>query len=172
MIRWTCRQCGEGLEVPDSLSRESLECPQCGVFNRPPEEQRSDIQAAPEGEFQVPVIDARDESKLIIAVPGNDLDDAKRNALAAGWALQDDAPPPADPKTKRSVFDQIAGDDPTERAVFFGNIRSAAVVGAVVIVLALVVWGIFYMAGADERERAAQREYDRFLKQVEELGGG
>lgn len=48
MIRWPCRQCGEGLEVPDSMSRELVTCPKCGKFCRPPEDQRSHIQTAPE----------------------------------------------------------------------------------------------------------------------------
>lgn len=115
-------------------------------------------------EFQVPVIDTRDGSKLIISVPGLDLDDAKRNALAAGWELQDEAPPPADPQTKRSVLDHLAGDDPAERAVFFGMLRSAAVIGGVLLVLALVTWGLVYLAGADDRKRESAREFNRLQR--------
>lgn len=37
MYLWECRQCGEQLEAPESLGNESIECPECGVFSRPPQ---------------------------------------------------------------------------------------------------------------------------------------
>ncbi|MFG0300678.1 MAG: hypothetical protein ACF8K1_13875 [Phycisphaerales bacterium JB047] len=48
MIQWQCRQCGEGIEVPESLASDAVECPQCGVFSRPPEELVPKIRTAPE----------------------------------------------------------------------------------------------------------------------------
>lgn len=38
MIQWPCRQCGEELEVPESLGSDSIECPSCGVSSRPPDD--------------------------------------------------------------------------------------------------------------------------------------
>lgn len=48
MIQWFCRQCGEGIEVPESLASDAIECPQCGVFSRPPEELIPKVITAPE----------------------------------------------------------------------------------------------------------------------------
>ena len=48
MIQWQCRQCGEGIEVPESLASDAVECPQCGVFSRPPEELIPKVITAPE----------------------------------------------------------------------------------------------------------------------------
>lgn len=48
MIQWQCRQCGEGIEVPESLASDAVECPQCGVFSRPPEERIPKIRTAPD----------------------------------------------------------------------------------------------------------------------------
>jgi len=48
MIQWECRQCGEGIEVPESLASDAIECPQCGVFSRPPDELIPNIRTAPE----------------------------------------------------------------------------------------------------------------------------
>ena len=48
MIQWHCRQCGEGIEVPESLASDAIECPQCGVFSRPPEELIPKVITAPE----------------------------------------------------------------------------------------------------------------------------
>ncbi|MCA9276855.1 MAG: hypothetical protein KDA29_12590 [Phycisphaerales bacterium] len=48
MIHWECRQCGEGIEVPESLASDAIECPQCGVFSRPPEELIPKVITAPE----------------------------------------------------------------------------------------------------------------------------
>ncbi len=31
MIQWTCRQCGEPLEAPESLAHEDLACARCGL---------------------------------------------------------------------------------------------------------------------------------------------
>lgn len=62
MIQWPCRQCGEGLEIPDSLSRDAVECPSCGVFSRPPDEhiprvitaqERQDPPSAKPGEYPI-----------------------------------------------------------------------------------------------------------------------
>jgi hypothetical protein len=54
MIQWQCRQCGEGIEVPESHATEAIECPQCGVFSRPPEELIPKITTAPEVESVPP----------------------------------------------------------------------------------------------------------------------
>lgn len=34
MIRWKCRQCGEGLEAPESLAGDRLACTRCGLDQR------------------------------------------------------------------------------------------------------------------------------------------
>lgn len=36
MIEFKCSQCGEGMEAPQSLAGEMLECPKCGLPNRVP----------------------------------------------------------------------------------------------------------------------------------------
>lgn len=48
MIQWQCRQCGEGIEVPESLASDAVECPQCGVFSRPPEDLIPKVRTAPD----------------------------------------------------------------------------------------------------------------------------
>lgn len=48
MIQWDCRQCGEGIEVPESLASDAVECPQCGVFSRPPDELLPKVRTAPD----------------------------------------------------------------------------------------------------------------------------
>ncbi len=35
MLNWDCRQCGESLEAPESLGRETINCPACGTPSRP-----------------------------------------------------------------------------------------------------------------------------------------
>lgn len=48
MIQWQCRQCSEQLEMPESAASESVECPKCGVFNRPPESAIPKVITAPD----------------------------------------------------------------------------------------------------------------------------
>lgn len=35
MIQWPCKECGEKLEVPESLAKEPIECPSCGAVTSP-----------------------------------------------------------------------------------------------------------------------------------------
>lgn len=46
MIRWKCRQCGEGLEAPESMAGDLIECCACGSMIRVPVETAATVRSA------------------------------------------------------------------------------------------------------------------------------
>ena len=70
MIHWLCRQCGEDLEVPESLASEAIECPQCGVFSHPPDELMPKVITAPESAPK-PKLPPRDDAAFSLVDPSD-----------------------------------------------------------------------------------------------------
>lgn len=64
MIHWTCRQCGEGMEAPESMAGGVIPCPQCGMGNTVPVSLCEAVESRANRPAQIQIVEAQERLEL------------------------------------------------------------------------------------------------------------